>query len=137
MNRLLDIRSYFNKVGFAFRALKNKNFRLFFFGQIISLLGTWIQNIALGWLIYRLTDSAVWLGVVGFMGQIPALFITPFAGVYADRLNRRKVLIVAQIVPMILAFIMAGLVLTNSIQVWQIVLIAALNGVVLAVDNPF
>lgn len=137
MNRLLDIRSYFNKVGFAFRALKNKNFRLFFFGQIISLLGTWIQNIALGWLVYRLTDSAVWLGVIGFMGQIPALFITPFAGVYADRIDRRKVLIVSQIVPMILAFIMAALVLSNNVQVWQIVIIAGLNGVVIAVDNPF
>lgn len=137
MNRFLDIRSYFNKVGFAFRALKNKNFRLFFFGQIISLLGTWIQNIALGWLVYRLTDSAVWLGVIGFMGQIPALLITPFAGVYADRINRRKVLIVSQIVPMLIAFVMAALVLTNRIEVWHIVIIAGLNGVVIAVDNPF
>jgi MFS family permease len=137
MNRLLDIRSYFHKVGFAFRALKNKNFRLFFFGQMVSLMGTWIQNIALGWLIYRLTDSAVWLGVIGFAGQIPALFLTPFAGVYADRLDRRKVLIVAQIVPMILAFVMATLILSDSVQVWHIVVIAALNGFVIAVDNPF
>jgi MFS family permease len=134
---LLDIRSYFHNVGFAFRALKNKNFRLFFFGQMVSLIGTWIQNIALGWLVYRLTDSAVWLGVIGFAGQIPALFLTPFAGVYADRLDRRKVLIVAQIIPMIIAFIMAALILTNTVQVWHIVLIATLNGFVIAVDNPF
>ena len=137
MNRLLDIRSYFHNVGFAFRALKNRNFRLFFSGQIVSMLGTWIQNIALGWLVYRLTDSPVWLGVVGFAGQIPALFLTPFAGVFADRLNRRKVLIITQIVPMVLAFSMAFLVLTESIEVWHIVLIASLNGFVIAFDNPF
>lgn len=137
MNRLLDVRSYLNSVGFAFRALKNKNFRLFFFGQMVSLLGTWIQNIALGWLVYRLTDSAVWLGIIGFSGQIPALFLTPFAGVYADRLNRQKVLIVAQIVPMVLAFAMGALILSNSVQVWHIVVMALLNGVVNAIDNPF
>ena len=124
-------------MGFAFRALKNKNFRIFFFGQMVSLLGTWIQNIALGWLVYRLTDSAVWLGIIGFSGQIPALFLTPFAGVYADRLNRKKVLVVAQVVPMVLAFTMAILVLTGAVQVWHIVLIASLNGVVIAIDNPF
>ncbi len=137
MNRLLDIRSYFHHVGFAFRALKNKNFRLFFSGQIVSMLGTWIQNIALGWLVYGLTDSAVWLGVVGFAGQIPALFLTPFAGVFADRLNRRKVLIVTQIIPMFLAFAMAALVLTDTIEVWHIVIIATMNGFVIAFDNPF
>ncbi len=137
MNRLLDIRPYFNRVGFAFRALQNRNFRLFFMGQIVSLMGTWIQNIALGWLVYRLTDSALWLGVIGFSGQIPALFLTPFAGVFADRLNRRKVLIVAQVVPMFLAFITGTLVLTDVIEVWHIALIAALNGVVIAFDNPF
>jgi MFS family permease len=100
-------------------------------------MGTWIQNIALGWLVYRLTDSVVWLGVVGFAGQIPALFLTPFAGVFADRLNRRKVLIVAQVISMILAFATGALILTGIIQVWHIALIASLNGVVIAFDNPF
>ena len=137
MNRLLDIRSYFQKVGFAFRSLSNKNFRLFFLGQLVSLMGTWIQNIALGWLVYRVTDSAVWLGVIGFAGQIPALFLTPFAGVFADRLNRRKVLIATQVIPMVLAFTMATLILTNNVEVWHIALIALLNGVVIAFDNPF
>ncbi|HOP04462.1 MAG TPA: MFS transporter [Tenuifilaceae bacterium] len=137
MNRFLDIRSYFQKVGFAFRALRIRNFKLFFSGQIISLLGTWIQNIALGWLIYRLTGSAFWLGIVGFAGQIPALFLTPFAGVFADRLNRRKILILVQIIPMILAFTMATLVITDRIQVWQIILIASINGMVMAFDTPF
>ncbi|MDD2196449.1 MAG: MFS transporter [Bacteroidales bacterium] len=137
MNRLLDIRSYFQKVGFAFRALQNKNFKIFFLGQLVSLMGVWIQNIALGWLVYRLTDSAVWLGVIGFAGQIPALFLTPFAGVFADRLNRRKVLIVTQIIPMAMAFTMAALILTNSVLVWHIAVVAVINGIVLAFDNPF
>jgi MFS family permease len=137
MNRLLDIRSYFQKVGFAFRALKNKNFKVFFLGQLVSLMGAWIQNIALGWLVYRLTDSAVWLGIIGFSGQIPALFLTPFAGVFADRINRRKVLIATQIIPMVMAFSMAALILTNSVLVWHIVAVALINGIVLAFDNPF
>lgn len=137
MNRFLDIRSYFHKVGFAFRALRIRNFKLFFTGQIISLLGTWIQNIALGWLIYRLTGSAFWLGIVGFAGQIPALFLTPFAGVFADRLNRRKVLIAVQVIPMLLAFTMATLVLTENIKVWHIVMLASINGMVMAFDTPF
>lgn len=137
MNRFLDIRSYFHRVGFAFRALKNRNFRLFFFGQLVSLMGTWIQNIALGWLVYRMTDSAVWLGIIGFAGQIPALFLTPFAGVYADRLDRRRVLLVAQVVPMLLALTMGTLILTNSVEVWHVATVAVLNGVVLAFDNPF
>jgi len=137
LNRLLDIRSYFYKVGFAFRALKIRNYKLFFSGQIVSLLGTWIQNIALGWLVYRLTGSSLWLGVVGFAGQIPALFISPFAGVFADRLNRRKVLLIAQSVSMLLAFIMATLVFTDNIKVWHIVVIASINGMVMAFDTPF
>ncbi len=124
-------------MGFAFRALRIRNYKLFFSGQLVSLLGTWIQNIALGWLIYRLTGSAFWLGIVGFAGQIPALFLTPFAGVFADRLNRRKVLILVQIIPMILAFTMATLVFTDKIQVWQIVMIASINGMVMAFDTPF
>lgn len=137
MNRFLDISSYFNKVGFTFRALKSKNFRSFFIGQIVSLLGTFIQQIALGWLVYRLTNSAVYLGVIGFAGQIPALVLTPIAGVYADRLNRRKVLIVAQSVAMLMALTMATLYFLGIIQVWQIILIAMINGMAMAFDTPF
>lgn len=137
MNRFLDIRSYFQRMGFAFRALQSRNFKLFFFGQIISLLGTWIQNIALGWLVYRLTDSVFLLGVVGFAGQIPSLVITPIAGVFADRLNRRNVMLTTQTAFMVLAFLLAALVLFNVIQVWEIILLATLNGVVLAIDTPF
>ena len=137
MNRFLDIRSYFYKVGFAFRALKSKNFRLFFVGQIVSLLGTFIQQIALGWLIYSLTDSALYLGVIGFAGQIPALILTPIAGVYADRINRRKVLIAAQMVAMFMALLMAGLYFAGLIQVWHIIAIAIVNGMAMAFDTPF
>jgi len=117
--------------------MQSRNFKLFFYGQIVSLLGTWMQNIALGWLVYRLTNSVFLLGLVGFAGQIPSLLITPFAGVYADRLNRHKVMIITQISSMLLAFALAFLVFSNSIQVWHILLLATLNGVVLAVDTPF
>lgn len=137
MNRYLDINLYFNKVGFAFRALKSKNFKLFFIGQIVSLLGTFIQQIALGWLIYSLTNSAVYLGVIGFAGQIPALILTPIAGVYADRMNRRKVLIAAQTVAMFMALLMALLYFTGLIQVWHIIVIAIINGMAMAFDTPF
>ena len=137
MNRYLDINLYFYRIGFTFRALKSKNFKLFFIGQIISLLGSFIQQIALGWLIYTLTNSAVYLGVIGFAGQIPALILTPIAGVYADRMNRRKVLIAAQTVSMLMALIMAGLYFAGLIQVWHIIVIAIINGMAMAFDTPF
>ena len=137
MNRFLDISLYFQKIGFAFRSLQSKNFRLFFYGQIVSLFGTFIQTIALGWLVYSLTNSAFYLGVIGFAGQIPALFLTPIAGVYADRLNRRKVLIAAQTLSMLMAFLMAGLYFSGHIKVWHIMIIAAINGMALAFDTPF
>jgi len=137
MFRYLDINSYFQKVGFAFRALKSPNFKLFFYGQIVSLLGTFIQNLALGWLIYRLTDSPFLLGVIGFAGQIPSLVLTPFAGVFADRLNRRKVLITTQTISMTMAFILTFLFFTNRIEIWHIIAISIVNGMSLAFDTPF
>ncbi len=137
MFRYIDIRSYFNRVGFTFRALKSHNFRLFFYGQIVSLMGTYIQNLALGWLIYRLTNSPFLLGVIGFAGQIPSFFLTPIAGVYADRVNRRMVLIGSQVLSMLMAFTLALLYFTGDIQIWHIILIAAINGVALAFDTPF
>ena len=78
------------------RALRHRNYRLFFAGQGISLIGTWMQRIAMGWLVYRLTHSAFLLGVVGFTGQLPIFLLTPFAGVLADRLNRHRILVVTQ-----------------------------------------
>jgi Na+/melibiose symporter-like transporter len=114
LNRYLDIRSYLQGVGYTFRALENRNFRLFFFGGMVSLLGTWIQNLAIGWMVYRLTDSAFYLGLVGFAGQIPALVLGPLAGVYADRINRRRILIMTQILSMILAAILSVLSIRKS-----------------------
>lgn len=137
MNKYLNIHSYLNKVEFAFRALRSKNFKLFFYGQIVSLLGSFIQQIALGWLVYSLTNSALFLGVVGFASQIPALVLTPIAGVYADRMNRRKVLVAAQSVSMLMAFLMAGLYFAGLIQVWHIVVISIINGMAMAFDTPF
>lgn len=137
MFRYLDISSYFDKVGFTFRALKNHNFRLFFIGQSVSLIGTYIQNLALGWLVYKLTNSAFLLGVVGFAGQIPALVLTPFAGVYADRLNRRKVLITTQSISMLMSFVLAILYFTGAIQVWHIIAISLVNGMSISFDTPF
>jgi len=137
MFRYLDINSYFQKVGFAFRALKSPNFRLFFYGQTVSLLGTFVQNLALGWLIYRLTDSSFLLGLIGFAGQIPSLVLTPFAGVYADRLNRRKVLVITQAISMVMAFLLAFLFFTDRIEIWHIIAISIVNGMSLAFDTPF
>ena len=98
------------------RSLHHRNFRLFFSGQSISLVGTWMQRIALGWLVYRLTNSAFLLGLVGFVGQFPTFLLTPFAGVLADRLNRHRMVIATQTMAMIQASILAFLVLTNLIQ---------------------
>ncbi len=120
----------------AFRALNHKNFRLYFGGQGISIVGTWVQRIALTWLVYRLTNSAFLLGVVGFSGQIPILIITPFAGVLADRLDKHKILLYTQALSMIQAFVLAVLVLTNAIQVWEIIALSTILGVFDALDMP-
>ena len=137
MNRYLDIQSYMNRVGFAFRALQSRNFRLFFYAGMVSLMGTWIQNLALGWLVYRLTDSAFYLGLVGFAGQIPALILTPIAGVYADRLNRRNILMLTQFIPMVLAFLLSILVFTDTISITLILVVVVTNGLALSFDTPF
>lgn len=137
MNRFLDIRSYLYSLSFTFRALKSRNFRLFFFAGLVSLMGTWIQNIAIGWMVYRITDSAFYLGMVGFAGLIPALFLTPIAGVYADRLNRRRMLVITQTIPMLLAFLLASLAYTDSIHIGVLLVIVTINGFALAFDTPF
>jgi len=121
----------------AIRSLRHRNYRLYFFGQLISLPGNWIQNIALGWLVYRLTNSALLLGVVGFAGQIPSLLLTPIAGVFADRINRRKVLIITQSLSMLIALSLSALIFSGHIQIWHIILAAVLNGLSIAFDTPF
>lgn len=137
MSRVLNLRPLAEKIAFTFRALQSRNFRLFFWAGLLSLMGTWIQNLALGWLVYRLTDSAFYLGLVGFAGQIPGLFLTPVAGVYADRLHRRRVLLITQTIPMLLAFLLALLAFTEHINVITIVLIVVVNGIALSFDTPF
>jgi MFS family permease len=103
-----------------FRALSRRNYRLFFGGQSISLVGTWMQQIA-SWLVYQLTHSAFLLGVVGFTGRIPTFLFTLFAGVWVDRWNRHRLLIVTQILSSCQALLLAFLVLTGRIDIWQII----------------
>jgi MFS family permease len=125
-----------NNLKFIFRALRHRNYRLFFAGQSVSLVGTWMQQVAVGWLVYRLTNSPLLLGVVGFVGQIPTFLFSPFAGVFADRHNRRKMLVITQSLAMIQAFILSWLIITNKIQVWQIIVLSALLGVINSFDIP-
>jgi MFS family permease len=118
------------------RALRYRNYRLFFSGQIISLTGTWMQFMAMSWLVYRLTHSAFALGVIGFSSQITIFFVTPFAGVWADRWNRRRIIIITQILAMIQAFVLAFLVLTNTATVWHIIALSVFLGLVNSFDMP-
>ena len=117
-------------------ALQYRNYRLFFGGQGISLIGTWMQRIAMWWLVYRLTNSPFLLGVVGFTGQIPIFLLTPFAGVLADRMNRQRVLVVTQTLAMIQALILALLVLAGAIAVWHIISLSIFLGLIDAFDMP-
>lgn len=119
-----------------FRSLKYRNFRLFFGGQSISLVGTWIQRIAMPWLVYDLTDSVVLLGIVGFAGQIPTFLLAPFAGVIADRKNRYKILIATQVLAMLQALTLAILVYTGHIEVWHILVLSIVLGLINAFDMP-
>ena len=118
------------------RAFKSRNYRLYFIGQGISLIGTWMQQIALSWLVYRLTRSAFMLGVVGFASQIPMMILTPITGVLADRWNRYRIMIINQILEMGLALILAVLIFTNRISIWPIVFVGLILGVVNALDAP-
>lgn len=118
------------------RAFRYRNYRLFFGGQSISLIGTWMQQIAMGWLVYRLTGSAFLLGVVGFASQIPVFILTPFAGVFADRWHRYRMLIATQVLSMVQAFLLAGLVITGRVAVWHIVSLSVFLGIVQAFDAP-
>ena len=118
------------------RALRHRNFRLFFIGQSISLVGTWMQRIAMGWLIYRLTNSEFLLGLVGFVGQAPTLLLGPFAGVLADRWNRHRLIVGTQTVAMLQALVLAILVMTNTVTVWEVIVLGTVLGVVNAFDMP-
>ncbi|HUJ24218.1 MAG TPA: MFS transporter [Bryobacteraceae bacterium] len=125
-----------SRVRTTLRALRHRNFQLFFAGQLISLIGTWMQNVAQSWLVYRLTRSAALLGMVGFAGQIPVFLFSPIGGLVADRHSRHRVVIATQTSAMILAFVLAALTLSRLVQVWHIFVLAALLGVVNAFDIP-
>jgi len=118
------------------RALRHRNFQLFISGQIISVIGSWMQSIAESWLVYRLTGSALLLGATGFASQIPVFLVAPLGGIVADRFNRQRIVIGTQISSMILALILALLTLTGVIRVWHVFVLAALLGVVNAFDIP-
>lgn len=119
-----------------FRALRHRNFQLFFTGQLVSLIGTWMQSTAQLWLVYRLTNSAALLGVFGFASQVPTLLLASLGGYLGDRYNRHRAVIWTQTAAMALAFVLAGLTLLGVIRVWQIVVIAFFAGIVNAFDVP-
>jgi len=120
----------------AWRALRHRNFRLFFGGQSISLIGTWMTRIATAWLVYRLTHSALLLGTVSFAGQIPTFLLAPFAGVLVDRLNRRMVLIWTQTLAMLQSLALAALTLTHRITIHEVLALSACQGIINAFDMP-
>ncbi|HJZ78938.1 MAG TPA: MFS transporter, partial [Pyrinomonadaceae bacterium] len=124
------------KLSSVFQALKYRNFKLFLSGQLVSLIGNYIQTVAQAWLVYRLTGSATLLGLVAFSGQISIFVLAPISGLVADTKSRRGILFITQIVPMILTFVLALLTLTGRVQVWHVFTIAALLGVINAFDFP-
>ncbi len=120
----------------SFRALQSRNYRLFFSGQTVSLIGTWMTRLATSWLVYRLTGSAVLLGVASFASQIPMFFLAPIAGVWVDRWDRQRTLVVTQILSMLQSLALAALTLGGVIRVWHVVVLALAQGIINAVDMP-
>lgn len=119
-----------------FSSLRSRNYRIYFTGQGLSLIGTWMQNIALSWLVYRLTGSVFLLGLIGFTSQIPTFVLAPFAGVLTDRHNRLKIMTLTQVFFMLQALIMTLLVMFNLIEVWHIVVLSIVFGTISAFDAP-
>src|ERR1700760_876817 len=113
------------------RAFRHRNFRLYFSGQSISLIGTWIQQIALGWTIYQLTHSSWLLGLVSFAGQLPLFLLTPLAGVWVDRWSRHRTIIITQSLSMLQAFLLAIVVSTHLLQVWNLIALNIFAGIIL------
>lgn len=124
------------KLTSTFRALKHRNYRLFFFGQIVSLSGTWMQSVAQSWLVYRLTGSVALLGLIGFAGQFPIFLLTAFGGAIADKYDRRKILIFTQTAAMTTAGVLAWLTLFGIIEVWHLFVLATVSGIFNAFDIP-
>jgi MFS family permease len=126
----------FRRFSHAWRALRHRNFRLFFTGQSISLIGTWMTRVATSWLVYRLTGSALLLGVVGFAGQIPTFLLAPFAGVLVDRLDRRNMLVWTQALAGLQSLALAGLTLAKVINIHEVIWLSMLQGLINAFDMP-
>jgi MFS family permease len=120
----------------AWRALRHRNFRLFVSGQSVSLIGTWMTRVATSWLVYRLTGSALLLGIVGFAGQIPTFLLAPFAGVLVDRLNRRNLLIWTQALAAIQSLALAALTIAKVINIHEIIALSVMQGLINAFDMP-
>ncbi len=125
-----------NTFTFVTRALRHRNYQLFFSGQGLSLIGTWMQRLAVSWLVYRLTGSAFLLGLVGFVGQLPLFVFASFAGVLVDRWSRYRLLLLTQILAMVQASVLAALTLTGQVMVWHVFLLAASLGIINAFDMP-
>ena len=123
-------------LAYAVRALRSRNYRLFFGGQSVSLIGTWMTRVAMSWLVYRLTGSAALLGLVGFAGQIPTFFLAPLAGVWVDRWNRRRTLVATQALSMAQSLALAGLALAGVVTTGEILFLALAQGVINAFDMP-
>lgn len=121
---------------FLFRALRHRNYRLFFGGQAVSLIGTWMQQVAMSWLAYRLTGSPFMLGLIGFSAHIPIFLFSPFAGAYSDQWNRHRVLIATQILSLFQALTLAGLTFAGRIQPWHLIVLSFFLGLVNAFDIP-
>ena len=120
----------------SFRALRHRPFRLMFAGMGVSWIGTWMQQVAISWLVYRLTGSALLLGVIAFVSQFPAFIVAPFAGVLADRLSKVRIVLVTQALAMLQAATLAALVLTGAVEIWHVIALTALLGVVSGFDIP-
>jgi MFS family permease len=123
-------------MSYAWRALRSRNFKLFFFGQSISVIGTWMTRLATTWLVYQLTHSALLLGIVSFAGQIVSFALGPFAGVWVERLDRRKLLVWTQAAAGIQSLALAALTIAHVITLWEVIALTALQGVINAFDMP-
>lgn len=124
------------RLRFALRSLRGRNLRVFFAGQGVSLIGTWMQQLGMSWLVYRLTGSSVLLGVMAFSSQVPSLFLAPLAGAAADRWSRYRLVVAAQAGSMVLALVLATLVLSDRIEIWHLITFALLSGILSGIDIP-
>jgi len=125
-----------HRIRTSFKALRHRNLRLFFAGQGVSLVGTWMQQVAMSWLVYRLTDSALLLGVISFCTQFPAFLMAPFAGALADRWSRYRMVVAAQTLAMVQSVLLAVLVMGGAIEVWHLIVLAIAMGLINGVDVP-